>query len=132
MTHIGLISSNQVHCQLVQLLEVIARIGDLPRLESKPSNDLQYTLEILGFLGLWGRIVISQITMTSVVCSIAKVDKDGFGVTYVEVAIGFRRETSEYFAASCGQVLFDKVWVKLGVTTGFVEAAEEAFSEDRF
>jgi hypothetical protein len=124
-----LIPLDEFHSEFVQLVEVIARIGDLPRFISQPSHHLQNTLEISCLLFLWIGIIVSEVAFAVMVSRITEVDKDGLGVTNVEVAIGFRRETSPDISTGSGEVSFAEVWVDLRVSAGFVEVTKETFFE---
>ena len=132
MTDIRLITFDKLDSKLIQLLEVIARVRDLPRLEAQPPHSLQDALEILSLLCLWIGIVVAQVASAVVERGIAKVDEDGFGVADVQVAIGLWRETGVDESLGPSKVLLAEMWVNLRVASGLVQASEEAFCEDGF
>lgn len=91
---------------MVELIEIIAGVRDLPRFVAKPPNCLQDGLEILGFLRLRVRVVVSKVCFATVVSSVTKIDEDSLGMTNVEVAIRFRGESSPNLTPSCRKVYF--------------------------
>ena len=130
VTDVSFVPLDEFAGQLIQHVKIIARIGDLPWLEAKPPHSFQDTLEVLGFLGFGVRVVITQVALATVVCRIAKVYEDSFGVSNVKVAIGFGREASEHFATCRSEVLLAKMWVELRVLARFVKSSKETLRED--
>ena len=92
MTCIRFISSDQLDCEVIQLVKVVARVRDLPRFEAQPAYYLQYTLKVYRFLCIRVRVIIPQITPSTVMRRVPKVDKDGFGVPDMQVSIRLWRE----------------------------------------
>jgi hypothetical protein len=93
VAHICLITFDKLHRQLIKLIEIIARIRDLPRLVPQPPHHLQNTFEIPRLLCFRVRVVVSQITAPAMVSRIPKVDEDRFGVADVQEAVRFGWET---------------------------------------
>lgn len=83
---------DQHHRKLIELIEVIARIRDLPWLKTQPPDRLQNTLKIPPLLLLRIRIVVPQITLPAMMRRISKVDEDGLRMSDVEITVGFWRE----------------------------------------
>ena len=131
VTHIRLIPPNQLHRQIIQLLKVVARVRDLPRLVPQPPDHLEDALEVARLLLLRVRVVVAEVALAVVVRGEAEVDEDGFGVADVQVAVGLGREARPDLTAGGGEVLFAEVGVDLGVLARFVEGAEEALLEYR-
>lgn len=63
-------------------------------------------------------------------CGISEIDKDGFGMTYMKISIGFWWEPSPYLSTSGGEVGFTKGRMDLGVFAWFVKLTKEAFLKD--
>lgn len=99
MAYISLISSYQLECKFIELSEIITGIRDAIRLETQPSNRLEYALEISGLFRFRVRVIVSQITMSTMVCRVTKIDKDGLGVSNMKIAVWFGRETRKDLAA---------------------------------
>lgn len=57
--NVGLVQGNQLLGQLVQLLKVVARVGDLVRLETQPAHHVENSREILLLLLLWVGVIVS-------------------------------------------------------------------------
>ena len=68
-TH-GLIDSSY------QLLEVVARVGDFDRRESKPAHHLLDGDEVLFLLCLGVRVVVPQISLAAMMSREAEVDRN--------------------------------------------------------
>lgn len=120
MAHIRPVPPHKLHSQLIQLLEMIARIRNLPRLVAQPPHRLQNTLKEPALLRFGIRIVESQITPSPMVRRIPKVDKDGFGVADVQVPVWFGGETGVHEATGSCQVLLAEVRADLRVLTGLM------------
>lgn len=93
VAHVCAVLLDELLGQLVQLVEVVAAVGDLPRLKAQPLDDIQDTCEILLLLLLWVRIIIAQVALALVVLREAKVDRDRFAVSDVQVAVGLGWES---------------------------------------
>ena len=120
MTDVCLVPTDKLNCQRVQAIEVIARVRDLPRLETQPSHCLKDTFEVLGFLRLRIRVVVPQIAPTAVMCGIPEVDHDRLGVSDVQIAVRFGWETGVDETAGCSEMLLAKFGMQLGVFSRFV------------
>jgi len=112
---IGLVTFDKFYSQIIQLGKVITRVGDLPRLITKPSHCIQDTLKIPRFLCFRISIVVPEIALAAMECCIAKVDKNGFRMSNVEIAVGFRRETRPDCATGRGEMLLPEMGMDLGV-----------------
>ena len=127
----------QLHGKVVQFLEVVARIGDLPRFETEPSDHLQDRVKVDALFRSWIGIVepvrdseqtltISsknspKITTSVVVLRVTKVDRDGFGMADMQVSVGFGRESREDTAFCPSQVLLLQLRLDLGVLSWLVQ-----------
>ena len=87
MTYVGFISPGQFDCEVIQLVKVVTRVRDLPRFKAQPTNYLQYTLKVYRFLCLGVRVIVPQITPSTVMRSVPKVDEDGFGVPDMQISV---------------------------------------------
>lgn len=115
----------------MQLIEIVARVGDLPWFKTKPSNDFNDTCEISCFLLLGIGVVEAKVCSPTVMCSITKIHKDSLAVTNVQIPIRFGGEPCINPATGNSQVFIAKVGFNLRVFTWFVERAEETFLEYR-
>ena len=129
MANICLVPLDQLHGKVIELRKVVARVRDLPRLKAQPAHHLEDTFKVSPFLLLWVGIVVSEITFAVVVRGITKVDKDGFGVSDVEVTVGLWWKTRPDLSTSRLEVRLSKMWVNLGVPSWLVECTEKAFVE---
>ena len=127
MADVSLVSPDQLLRKLVQLVKVVTRVRDLPRLVAKPPHGLQDALKVLRLLRLGVRVVEPQVRLAAVERRVAKVDKDRLRVADVEEAVGLWGETRVDEPACRGEVLLAKVWVDLRVLAGLVEASKETF-----
>lgn len=81
------------------MLEVIARVRDLPRLESQPPYHLEDALEIALFFGLRVRVIVAKVALPAVVRRVPEIHEDGFRMADVEEAVWLRRESRPYLPA---------------------------------
>ena len=132
MTYVALVPLDQLDRKLVQLVEVVARIRDLPRLVAKPAHRLQDALKVAALLRLRVRVVEAQVTSPAVVRRVPEVDEDSLRVPDVQEAVRLGREPRVYEPARRGEVLLAQVRVDLRVLADFVEAPEEPLREDGF
>jgi hypothetical protein len=93
VAHVGAILLDQLLGQLVQLVEVVAAVRDLPRLEAQPLDDVEDAGEVLLLLLLRVGVVVAQVALALVVFGEAEVDGDGLAVADVQVAVGLGRES---------------------------------------
>jgi hypothetical protein len=96
VAHVCAILLDELLGQLVQLVEVVAAVCDLPWLKAKPLDDVQDARKVLFFLLLGVCVIVAQVADALVVLGEAKVDCNGFAVADVKVAIGLWRETRAY------------------------------------
>jgi hypothetical protein len=80
MAHIGFVPLDKLHGERVQLVEVIARVGNLPRFVPQPPDHLKDTLKVSLLLRLRIRIVVSQVSFPTMMSRVPKVDKDRLGM----------------------------------------------------
>ena len=111
--------------ELVQMIEVVRRVGDLVRLEAQPVNSLSDRSKVLFLFGFGVGIVVSQVANTIMELGIAKVDGNGLAVTNMQVSIGLRGETSENTATSKLKMFIHKLLVHLNVLTRLVKSTQE-------
>lgn len=130
MTYVRSISLDELDRQIVQFLEIVARVCDLVRFVPKPSHSLQNTLEINRLLGLGIRIIITEITLSVMMRRIPEINKDSLGVADMQKSVRFRREPRKDLAACGSQVLFAQSWVDLRVLSRFVQRLQEPFLEN--
>ena len=129
MTNICLVSFNQLNGVLIQLVEIVARVGDLPWLIAKPSNDFDDACKISCLLFFGVGVVEAKVCSSAMMCGITKTHKDSFAVTYVQIPVRFWGEPCINPATGHGQVVITKFGFNLRVSTWFVERAEETFFE---
>jgi len=122
---ITLVSVDELHGQVIELVEIIAGVGNLPRLIAKPPHRLQDALKVLAFLRLRVRVVVSKVCLTPMMSSVTKIHENGFGMTYVEVSIWFRGESRPNLTASSGKMFLSQIGFDLRITTRFVQSAQE-------
>jgi hypothetical protein len=102
MAYIRLIPLDKLHSQIIKLIKIVTRVRDFPRLETQPPDDLQYAVKVPFFLRFGVRIVVSQITFPAMMCSISEIDKNGFRMTDVQIAVGFGWESRDDSTTSRG------------------------------
>lgn len=125
----GTSALNELLSKVVQLLEVVRRVGDLVGLETQPLNGLSNGSEEPLLLSLGVGVVESQVALSVVELGVAKVDGDGLGVSDMEVSVRLRGESGEDLALGGLEMLHHSVHVGLGVLSDLVQVAEEASSE---
>lgn len=113
----------------MQLVEIVARVGDLPWFKAKPSNDFDDTCEISCFLLLGVGVVETKVCSPAVMCSITKIHKDRLAVAYVQISIRFWGEPCINSTIGNDQVFIAKFGINLRVFTWFVKRAKETFLE---
>jgi hypothetical protein len=62
---------------------------------------------------------------------IAKIDKYGFGMANVEVAIGLWWKTTPYFTVGCCEMSFPKGRPGLGIFARFMQRPKKSFFKNR-
>lgn len=126
---------------------MIAGIGDPPRLETKPADDVKDRIEIDLFFCFGVRVVVAEIAVSFVKLSESKIDGDSFRVSDVEVAcvcfislntltnaeslltIWLGREPRVHKPACSLHVLLTQMRVYLRVPANRVQCSKEAFLE---
>lgn len=73
---VGQPTLDEVDSEVEQLLEVVARVGDLVRLKSEPSNGLEDLVKVDLLFGLGVRIVEAEVAVPAMILGVAKVDGD--------------------------------------------------------
>jgi len=128
-TDVTLVSFHEFHGQAIQLVEIIAGVGNLPWLIAEPPHRLQNALKVLAFLCLRIRVVVPKVCLSTMMRSVTKIYEDGFGMTDVEESVRFWRESSPNVTASCRKMPFSQFGFDLRVTTRFVQSAQEPLLE---
>lgn len=136
---------NHLDSILVQLLEVVARVRNLPRLKPKPANALKNGREVTTLFGLGVSIVIPmlisivqarfpnhspKIAPASVVLCVAEINHDSLDVANVQEPVRFRGETGLNDATGRSEVLLPELGLDLRVLPWTVEFRQEALAED--
>src|SRR5205823_11220115 len=100
VTNKGFAGLDELDCPLVELIEIVGGIEEpaFP-IEAQPPNIVDNGVDVLGFFLGWIRIVKSQVGLAAKLRSQAKVQADGFGMSNVEITIGFGRKAG--MDASC-------------------------------
>ena len=75
---IALVSLDELHGKVIELVKIIAGVGDLPRLIAKPPHRLQDALKVLSFLRLRIRVVVSKVCLAAMVSSVTEIHENGF------------------------------------------------------
>lgn len=125
-----LASLDQLHGILVQLFKVITRVRDLPWFETQPPDHFQNRVEIDTLFGFGIRIVETEVTTSVVVLGVSEVNGDCFGMSDMEVPIGFGWETGHDFSTSRGKVSLHDLSVGLRVFSRRMESRENTFGEE--
>lgn len=141
---------DEVHREVVELLEVVTRVRDLVRFKPEPSNGLEDLVKVDLLLCLRVRVVVAEVAVSTVVLGVAKVDSDRFRVsnllsiistdsrrpplegTHVEETIGLRRESSEDLALGSEEMLDHPLGVDLLVLSRLVQSSEPSSPKDLF
>ena len=108
LTDVGQPLPDQLHSVVVHLFEVVRRIVEpiLPVI-AQPLDVLLDGVHVLHiFLGGVG-VIHAQVAQAVILLGGAEVYKDGLGVTDVEIAVGFRRESSMHLQTGVGAVFRD-------------------------
>lgn len=129
MADISLVLLDKLNGELVQLLEVGRRIGDLARGESEPLDNLQDRSEVSLLFSLGVCVIVSQIADAVVGLGESKVDVDGLGVSNVQETVGLWGEAGDVLAAGSLQVLGHKLRLDLGVASRDVQLGKLALKE---
>ena len=87
VTDVAFIAPNQVLCQIIESLEVVAGIGDLVWFETKPFDNLADRDDIPLLLGFGIRVVVTEITLSTMIARKAEIDGDSLAVTDMEISI---------------------------------------------
>ena len=127
---------DQNHRQLVQFTEMIARMRNLVRLESEPTNRLENLIEVDLLFGFWVRIVETKVAISSVIFSESEIDRDRFRMTDLrsiitsvcwesaekrstdmQESIRLRRESRKHFSLRERQMLFHPLRNRLSISS---------------
>jgi hypothetical protein len=85
---------NESAGEVKELREVVGGVDDMLHVEAKPGDVVDDGIDELGVLARGIGVIESEHADTAVLVSNTEVEADGFGVSDVEVAIGFGREAS--------------------------------------
>src|SRR6185503_13783931 len=96
IAHVSFPGFDQLNGPLVELREVIGSVIETVPLESEPANIIHDGFDVFSlFLRRIG-VVESQIALAAKLCGQSEVEADGFGVTYVQIAVWLGRKSSLY------------------------------------
>ena len=101
VVHVREAGADQMLGPLVELLEVVAGVDRLARLEAQPANVVDDRVDVFGLLGDGVGVVEAQLAQPAELVGDAKVDADCLGVPDVEIAVGFGREPGLHTTAEC-------------------------------
>mmetsp|Transcript_23033 Transcript_23033/g.50504 ORF Transcript_23033/g.50504 Transcript_23033/m.50504 type:complete len:422 (-) Transcript_23033:839-2104(-) len=87
VVHVRLVLADQLHCKVVQLLEVVAAVRDLPRLPSHPLDDLLDVVDVLHALGGGVGVIVAQVAHPPVLLGKPKVHVHRLRVPDVQVPV---------------------------------------------
>lgn len=85
-TDVAFIPPDELHGELVELLKVVAGIGNLPRFKPEPSDTLEDGLKEAAFFRFRVGVVESEIAVAAVVLGVSEINHDRFHVAYASVA----------------------------------------------
>ena len=95
---------------IVQLLEVVRCVSHFAvPIESEPFNIIHDRLDVFGLLGSRIGIVEAEVAGAAILQGAAEIQADRFGMSYMEIAVRFRRKSGRYpaFVGTSGQILLD-------------------------
>jgi len=92
VVHVGESLADQVLGPGVQLAEVVGGVQQPRRVETQPFDVGDDRFDVLRLLGVGVRVVEAQVADAPELLRRPEVDRDGLGVTDVQVAVGLRRE----------------------------------------
>ena len=131
MTHVCLVSADELHREIIQFLEIVTRVGDSVGFKTKPPNTLQYALKVDAFFCFRIGVVIPQIALAVMMCGIAEVDEDSFAMANMKESIWLRRKARVDPPASSSQMSLTQTGMELRIASRLVELAKESFLEYR-
>ena len=99
LVHIGAALQDEPLGKIPKLLEVVAGVVHIVPLEPKPLYVVLNALDVLGVLLDGVRVVEAQVALAAILLGDAEVEGNGFGVSDVQVAVGFGREACLYASA---------------------------------
>lgn len=87
---------DQLHRAVIKSIEIIRRMGNLPRFITHPSHVFLYILDVFNIL--FGRISIvkTKITFSTIHLCLHKTKSHSLAVTNVKITVGLRRESSQH------------------------------------
>jgi len=129
MTDVSVIALDQLLCQLIQSIKVVAGMSSFVWLEAQPLNDVPDCSDVSFLLRLRVCIIISQVTFTSMVLSVSEVHSDGLAVSNMQISIGFWRKSSKHSPTSCLEMFLHPRRNDLLVSTRLVQTSQEPFQE---
>lgn len=130
MADIRLVPPDEFDSQIKQLVEIVARIRDLPGLVPKPSNDLEDALHVSNILRLRVGIVEPKVAFTLVMSCIAEIHEDCFRVADVQITVWLWWKTSPHLSFRSVKMRFAEMWMDLWVPSRFVQISQETFFKD--
>lgn len=86
---------DELNCVVVEFVEVVRTMGDFPGFIAHEFDVLFDVLDVLDVF--FGRISVvkSQVTLAFVSFGHHKVETHGLAVTYMQISVGLRRESSQ-------------------------------------
>lgn len=81
MANVCLAVFNQLNSKVVQLIEVVAGIGNFPGFESEPSDTLKNCFVVDGIFCFRVGVIEAEICFALVIRSVTKIDCNRFGMT---------------------------------------------------
>src|SRR5690606_12425806 len=116
IAHIGEPLFDQMHRPKIKLIEVIRGVAHsaIPR-ETQPLHIALNGTNIFFVFFFRVGVIKAQITSTAKFRRQAEIEANGFGVTYMQVAIGFRwKARDDFLMHTCVQILANNLLEKMG------------------
>ena len=80
---VRLVTLDKLDSKFIELVEVVARVSNIPWFETEPADHLENALEVEGFLCFGIRIVVPPVAVSAMMSCVAEVDEDGLGMPNV-------------------------------------------------
>ena len=93
MADVCAITLDEVLCELIETIEVIAGVGLTHRCKAEPCHNLPNGIVVPLLLAFWVGVIEAQNALATVVLCKSKVYRDGLAVTDVEVSVGLGWES---------------------------------------
>ena len=93
-THKGVSLFDQSNCVIIEKIEVIRSVSDFPRLISHKLDVFFDVVNVFDVLFGWVSVIKSQVAISLGYLGLHEVESHSFAMADVEIAVGFRRETS--------------------------------------